>query len=328
MIGAAYYREMMLNAIAKDDLSLNGEEIKNAMGTDLLNPLAFSIATTDMFIRFKKFQDEHFEYTKDRGWFFESQLVSNLNAFYDKRLIDYDSVEYNAVIPTIIFSPSLVNDGRRMLISSQPISFLTFQDSLDYTSSRSSLENIEFNALFANNSSMNLKMTSAIRMNATFPYILPMVVMPTSPKIEIMDAGIRDNYGLSTSLNYIKKFRFWIQNNTSGVVVVQIRDKEKVAKIQDKQSGSLISKLFTPLTNVYSNFLKIQDYNHDNLLENVNDLYDGTVDMVSFNIEHVENEEISMSWHLTSKDKTKIYEQLNNEENKKSIEKIKQLLLH
>jgi len=109
---------------------------------------------------------------------------------------------------------------------------------------------------------------------------------------------------------------------------VQIRDKEKVAKIQDKQSGSLISKLFTPLTNVYSNFLKIQDYNHDNLLENVNDLYDGSVDMVSFNIEHVENEEISMSWHLTSKDKTKIYEQLNNEENKKSIEKIKQLLLH
>ena len=50
--------------------------------------------------------------------------------------------------------------------------------------------------------------------------------------------------------------------------------------------------------------------------------------MVSFNIEHVENEEISMSWHLTSKDKTKIYEQLNNEENKKSVEKIKQLLLH
>ena len=328
MIGAAYYREMMLNAIVNDDLILNGEEIKNAMGTDLLNPLAFSIATTDMFIRFKKFQDEHFEYTKDRGWFFESQLVSNLNAFYDKRLIDYDSVEYNAVIPTIIFSPSLVNDGRRMLISSQPISFMTFQDSLDYASSKSSLENIEFNALFADNSSMNLKMTSAIRMNATFPYILPMVVMPTSPKIEIMDAGIRDNYGLSTSLSYIQKFKFWIRNNTSGVVVVQIRDKEKIAKIQDKQSGSLISKLFTPLTNVYSNFLKIQDYNHDNLLENVNDLYDGSVDIVNFNIEHVENEEISMSWHLTSKDKTKIYEQLNNEENKKSVEKIKQLLLH
>ena len=49
--------------------------------------------------------------------------------------------------------------------------------------------------------------------------------------------------------------------------------------------------------------------------------------MINFNIEQVENEEISMSWHLTSKDKTKIYEQLNNEENKKSLEKINQLLL-
>ncbi len=328
MIGAAYYREMMLENSNSQDLILNGEKVKSAMGTDLLNPLAFSIATTDMFMRFKKFQDETYEYTKDRGWFFESQLVSNLDAFHDKRLIDYDSVEYNSVIPTIIFSPSLVNDGRRLLISSQPISFLTYEDSLKYLNTKSSLENIEFNALFSENSSMNLKITSAIRMNATFPYVLPMVVMPTSPKIEIMDAGIRDNYGLSTSLKYLQKFRFWIQNNTSGVVVVQIRDKQKIDKFKDKQSGSLISKLFTPLTNVYSNFLKIQDYNHDNLLQSIDEWYDGSVEMVNFNIEQVENEEISMSWHLTSKDKTKIYEQLYNEENKNSIEKIKQLLLH
>ncbi|MDG2343721.1 MAG: hypothetical protein P8L23_04000 [Flavobacteriales bacterium] len=328
MIGAAYYREMMLNNILNNDSILEGNRIKNAMGTDLLNPLAFSIATTDMFMRFKKFQDGHYEYTKDRGWFFESQLVSNLNAFYDKRLNDYDSLEYNAIIPTIIFSPSLVNDGRRMLISSQPISFLTYEDSLKYSNTNSSLENIEYSALFSNNSPMNLKMTSAIRMNATFPYILPMVVMPTSPKIEIMDAGIRDNYGLSTSLKYLQKFRFWIQNNTSGVVVVQIRDKQKVDEIKDKQSGSLISKLFTPLTNVYSNFLKIQDYNHDNLLQSIDEWYDGSFEMINFNIEQVENEEISMSWHLTSKDKTKIYEQLSNEENKKSLEKINQLLLH
>ncbi|MBM77036.1 MAG: hypothetical protein CL846_01005 [Crocinitomicaceae bacterium] len=328
MIGATFYREMKLKQIEDKQFKINGNDLKDSMGKDLLNPLAFSIATTDMFMRFKKFQDVHFQYTKDRGWFFENQLVSNLNAFHNKRLKDYHSVEYNSIIPTIIFSPSVVNDGRRLLISSQPISFLTYEDSINNLNHKSSFEDVEFNQLFANNSPQNLKITSAIRMNATFPYILPMVVMPTSPKIEVMDAGIRDNYGLSTSIKYLSKFKYWIKNNTSGVIVVQIRDKQKSDKIKDKQSGSLISKLFTPLTNVYSNFLNIQDYNHDNLIESIEDWYDGSIQMINFNIEQVENEEISMSWHLTSKDKSKIYEQLNNEENLKSIEKIKFQLLN
>ena len=326
MIGAGFYREHFLEKIDSGNI-FSTNELKERISSDLLNPLAFSIATTDMFFRFKKFDDGNYQYTKDRGWFFEKILVKNLGLFNQKRLKDYVLPEYNSKIPIMLFAPSTVNDGRRILISSQPISFLCYNDSI-LLNDNPSFENIEYSALFNNNNPLNLKFTTALRMNATFPYILPMVVLPTNPNIWVMDAGVRDNFGLSTSIKYIEKFKHWINDNTSGLVVVQIRDKEKNSKSKPKNQGSFISKLFTPLTNVYSNFLKIQDYNNDYLLDNLSNSFEGSVDYVEIALGELSSEEISMSWHLTSKDKKRIFQQLNSKENIKAINKIRELLLN
>ena len=69
IIGASFYRENILGNI-EGDSTYSSSEMKDRISNDLLNPLAFSIATTDMFFRFKKFNDGKYEYTKDRGWFF------------------------------------------------------------------------------------------------------------------------------------------------------------------------------------------------------------------------------------------------------------------
>ena len=326
IIGASFYREKLLGQMEGNN-TYTSLELKEKISNDLLNPLAFSIATTDMFFRFRKFSDGNYEYTKDRGWFFEKMMVKNLEVFNDKRLKDYVLPEYESRIPMLIFTPSVVNDGRRMLISSQPISFLCYHDNATLKNN-SANENIEYNALFSENSPMNLRITSALRMNATFPYILPMVLLPTEPSIEVMDAGVRDNLGLHTSINYIDKFKHWISDNTSGIIIVQIRDKEKNIKIKDKGAGSLLSKLFTPLTNVYSNFLKIQDYNNDYMLDHLSADFKGDIHYIEFALEELSNEEITMSWHLTTKDKKRIYEQLNSKENQRAVKKIQELLLN
>jgi hypothetical protein len=39
---------------------------------------------------------------------------------------------------------------------------------------------IDFGAFFANEGPMNLRLLTALRMNATFPYVLPNVWLPTS----------------------------------------------------------------------------------------------------------------------------------------------------
>ena len=71
--------------------------------------------------------------------------------------------------------------------------------------------------------------------------------MPTEPSIEVMDAGVRDNLGLHTSINYIDKFKHWIGDNTSGIIIVQIRDKEKNRKKLKIKVLDLYCQNFLPL---------------------------------------------------------------------------------
>ena len=326
MIGAAYYREMFLRKENGENINLSNNAYKNNISKDLLNPLAFGIATTDMLIRFQSYHDGEYSYKKDRGWFFEKKLVENLKAFYDNRLKDYQLPEYNSQIPMMIFSPSIVNDGRRLLISAQPISYLTYYDSLNSTSTYNSIEDIEYNALFKNNNSFNIKMTTVLRMNATFPYILPMVYMPTEPSIELMDAGVRDNYGLKTSIKFIKQFKSWISENTGGVVLIQIRDKQKYFEVKNPNSGSLGSILFSPFTTVINNLLKVHDYNNDDLIRTMDDWFNGEVDVITFYMNQPVDEEISMSWHLTPKDKIRVYNSLSSKDNVRSLNKLKNVL--
>jgi hypothetical protein len=85
---------------------------------------------------------------------------------------------------------------------------------------------VDFGALFAKQNPMNLRMLTALRMNATFPYILPNVWLPSTPVIDVMDAGLRDNFGQEVALRFTRVFKDWILENTSGVVLIQIRDRK------------------------------------------------------------------------------------------------------
>ena len=64
-------------------------------------------------------------------------------------------------------------------------------------------DGVDYQRLFANQDPMNLRVLTALRMNATFPYVLPNVWLPTTPVIDVMDAGLRDNYGQETAIRFI-----------------------------------------------------------------------------------------------------------------------------
>ncbi len=68
-------------------------------------------------------------------------------------------------------------------------------------------------------------------MNATYPYVLPNVHLPSMPGIEVLDAGFRDNYGIVSAVRFIHVFKDWILKNTSGVVMVQISSSENIENI-------------------------------------------------------------------------------------------------
>ncbi|MBK8414915.1 MAG: hypothetical protein IPL22_10755 [Bacteroidetes bacterium] len=95
-------------------------------------------------------------------------------------------------------------------------------------------------------------------MNATFPYIMPSASLPTQPPVEVMDAGIRDNYGILNSVRFLFEFKEWIQTNTGGVVFIQIRDTNKKSRLQNTSLSTILQKITAPVRNVTGNFILMQ----------------------------------------------------------------------
>ena len=252
MFGLAYRREIYLRSLTNDSIDLNSQEYINRMGLDMLNPIATSLAVNDWFIRFQKFRDGTYIYSKDRGYALEKQFNDNTLNFVDKRLGDYALPEREAIIPMMFFSPSIINDGRSLYISSQPIAHLTFNHP-SKLKGQALQSSVEFRRLFKEQDADNVWFSSVLRMNATFPFISPAVSLPSNPEIEVMDAGFRDTYGTSIAIKHLFAIRKWVEKNTSGVVIVQIRDSRKIQPVAPNENRSLIKLINNPLGHIYDN---------------------------------------------------------------------------
>ncbi|MDB4534438.1 patatin-like phospholipase family protein [Vicingaceae bacterium] len=325
MIGASYYRELYLQKDNLDSPIYSKKYIDN-VSKDLLNPIAFSIATNDLFFRLKTYRDGDYSYSKDRGYAFERQLLKNTNYLLDKRLHDYTLPEFNSNIPMMVLSPTVINDARRMLISSQPISFLTRSSTENFIKNEPIIENFEFSKLFKNQNADNLKFSSALRMSATFPIIMPRVSLPSEPKINVIDAGMRDNFGKLTTYKYIHTFKNWINENTSGIIIITLRDKPKNLSINKESLGSLTNNFLSPVGSMFNNLFSIQDYSLDEMLEYLGNDFIQPIDVINFELNNSENE-ISLSWHLTTREKEKILNSINSKKNQEELKRLKLLLL-
>lgn len=327
MIGAAYYRDLIIMEKEKQiNTRLSARYLSN-VGKDLLNRLSFSISTNDMFFRFQKVEINDNIYSKDRGYAFEQALISNLEGALSGTLGDYEEYERSGEIPTMIFTPTIVNDGRRLLMSSQHHGYLQATDQLDErVGLNPQIENIEYLKYFAKNNPKEVSFSSVLRMSATFPYIMPMITMPTKPGMQVMDAGIRDNYGSKTTVRYLIALRKWIEENTSGVIVLKVRDTKKTLVGETFENIGLFESLLLPFGNMYDNFPRVQDFNQDELFSTAMRSMNYPIEVVTFNLRGNFNDRISLSWHLTKKEKEKIINAIYSEENHQSLERLLTIL--
>ncbi len=319
MIGASYYRDLFRKdrAFWKQD----SKEYLDNISKDMLNSVCFNLAIHDIFLRYKKVKIGERTYLRDRGFAFEEQLDENTGHVMEPTLGDYEQAEYKSAIPMMIFTPTIINDGRRLLISTQPMGFINGPLTMDKNVGP---ENVEYLKLFADNDPMSLRYLSAVRMNSTFPYILPMVTMPTKPVTQIMDAGIRDNYGTKTTVRYISAIKDWLVANTSGVVVVQLRDIDKDYDIAKKTDLTLMDQVLKPVMNFYGNYHHTQEFDADEMLELTR--CDVPVEVVTFVLRKNTEEKIALSWHLTQREKNDIIKTFSNERNQAELKRLVDLL--
>ncbi len=320
MLGAAYYRELARERSAGKNLYLYSHKYVDDISKDLLNPTFSSFVARDMAAPAQKFKIGDYFYIKDRGYAFEEKLRENTRNLLDRQLKDIVRDEHDAKTPLMMFNAVITRDGRKMIISTQPVSFLMMPQ---YDSTRSTApdpDGVDFAALFARQNPMNMRLLTALRMNATFPYVLPNVWLPSAPVIDVMDAGLRDNYGPETALRFTEVFKDWLQKNTAGVVMLQIRDR-KAGGWDDPYESTNVSELITkPMLLLQYNWYKMQEYSQDNTFGLTEQLLNNNLYRVAFQYEaRSADAKAALNFHLTQREKINILEALDNDNNSKSF---------
>ena len=258
----------------------------------------------------------------------------------DKPVAAYKEDELSGKTPMLILAPTIVNDGRKLYISAMPVSYLN-SDILNFPSYNNiKVGGVDFHGLFLDQGSDSLRFLSALRMSATFPYISPSTTLPTEPAIDIMDAGISDNFGVSDAVKFLYSFNDWIAKNTSGVVVVSIRDSQKLSSIGASTGSSIIDNFTQPIASVYNNFENFQDIHNDNLLGFARSWFHGTIDRIDLqylpssyvpilqNMDSIRQHSAraSLSWRLTTREKQSVVETINHPKNQEELHKLIELL--
>ena len=352
MIGAAYFRELFWRKLKEESptalpvarvegpqalrfrktrhappTETTTREQLDAAGRDLLNSVSFAIVSKDLFLPAGRFEYAGDRFRKDRAYAFERQLSENLNGVLDKSLGDYEAPERSAALPMLLLTPSVVNDARRLIISPLGVRHLTLPPAGVGRTREFEVDAVDFGAFFKDCRPERLSFTTALRMNATYPYVLPNVYLPSRPPVEVMDAGFRDNFGVLEASRFLQVYRDWILENTSGVALVQVSTLEKFEATEEAEPQGWIESLFNPL-GVAGQLISLQDFQTD---ETVGLLYDllgpEYFEFIRFSYRPAEDREAaSMTFHLTAGEKADIRASINHPDNVVAMERLRQVL--
>ena len=326
MFGAAYMRELYLQQLDGVPVDMDADEFADDISKDLLNPICISVVSNDALVPIHKFQVDSFSYYKDRGYMMERKLSINTDHVLEKRIKDYYKDESEGRIPLLMIHTEINNDSRRFFISPQPVSFLMRPVGKYITNRDLEIDAVDFCRFFKEQRGENLTLLSALRMNATFPLILPNSTLPTEPETSILDGGALDNLGYEPTFRVMETFKDWINQNTSGVVIIQIRDG---ARHEDDDMSVQKKDLFTMITNpfgtIFSNQMSNQDFVMDQKFGYASEALGGKVRIISFEYTaEKESEKAALSFHLTQREKEDLVRALYREHNADAFKLLEQ----
>ncbi|TDW99851.1 hypothetical protein [Dinghuibacter silviterrae] len=328
MLGATYFRELYRIRQSGLPIQLGDSVYVDNISKDLLNPLFSSFVTRDILAPAQSFRVNPYTYVKDRGYAFEEQLDRNTGYVLNQRLGDYRREESAAMLPLIIYNGTISRDGRRMMMSTQPLSFLMESPRDNNKGIFSDPDAVDFATFFKRQHPDNIRILSALRVGATFPYVLPNVWLPSSPVIDLMDAGLRDNYGQETTMRFLQVFDSWIRDNTSGVVYVQIKDRRGNDWIDDFSSTPDFTEFFTrPFMTLQYNWPKLQDYSQEELVSAGAEAFHFPFKKITFTYVPANGSSYApLNFHLTAREKLSVISSLQSPEVQASLRGLEGLL--
>lgn len=327
MIGTAFWRALHTENADTPFKNVYSPEYQEDMGKDLLNAIVFSLAAVDFISPFNKIILNGKRYGKNRGYAFDQELAHITGGRLDKSIGYYRQVVAKGRSPMVVISGTIINDGRKLLMSSQPISYLT-RAGYNADEKPTVIDAVDFGRFFSKEDPMKLKITSALRMSATFPIILPVVKLPSQPNMNIMDAGLRDNYGMETSLRYLNNFRGWMLSHCSQIVYIQIRDTKEILPEQPLNKPSISEMILDPLFAIQQKWSAFQTFSQTYLQDEAYlNFPKGRFHKIILEFEPRKKERnVALNFHLSDQDKKELLQSIYSDDNQQAFKHLQALL--
>ena len=311
--------------IATDIGKANGA-LDGSPSYDSLSRIAQQLVRQDLFNTFKPWRT-----SADRGRALEQQWQT-LDVTFEQLRAEEEAGRR----PSLILSPMIAETGQPLLISNLDLTGITD------AGTRQTVD------LFVESpeTARQLKLSTAVRMSATFPVLSPSVSLPTIPPLHVLDAGYFDDYGISIALGYLKQPDVidWIAANTSGVILVQINafpvrtaaldSGDPACQELARGSGNdwmsrAMAPISTPLSGLFSSRGASMVFRNDQEFDTLQQLMtrtagkDGPLTFERVSFENAAR--ASFSWYLPRRDLDCMRRQLEEVHNKEAFEHLAQV---
>jgi hypothetical protein len=228
MLGAAYYRAMLhrfylersrpdVAGYREGQLADFLETNKPGLAADFLSPILQGLAFKDTPMALVC----PFGFWDDRGRRLERAWRKYTDGALDITFQTLRQTESDGRLPSLIFSPMIVEEGRPLLISTLDLDReFAVPDDVGYAPVRA----LELFKMFPQ-TAWNLRLGTAARLSSAFPFFSPAASLPTIPPRRVVDAGYLDNYGMSTALTWTRRATEfgWLQGRAARVVLIELR---------------------------------------------------------------------------------------------------------
>ncbi|MEW8508102.1 MAG: patatin-like phospholipase family protein [Candidatus Thiodiazotropha sp.] len=334
-VGAMFYAAAVDDQNAVDPEKL--AEAVDAAGTSSLGEVGWGIVYPDFLRGILKWP-----FHKDRAWAQEQRWGKELRKLTHSNAIFMNAWGDNHKRPVLAFNTTVAETGQRLVITSHDLFSgdsptsepadrqhkLTARERCEAVW-RNQTEALSFRDLFPN---LDIKMETAARLSATFPYVTPVARMAIPEDSELAignecpvagyhlsDGGYFDNWGIATLLDYIDS----LPNPPAEILLVQIRASGPVEE-PDAVLPGLTAPILTMLHVRSSSQVKRNETALNYLrrlkkleLDKQTEIHDVVFDL---------SLDAPLSWHLSKAEQNDIRKALQRSDNLESLQEVEYFL--
>lgn len=278
---------------------------------DALTPVAKRMLFKDFWWLFLPMRNDY-----DRGQRLEQVWHENFQGALSVPFTSLLEKEREGWMPSLVFTPMIVEDGRRLIISNLDMQLTAHNGGCagEKFASTYSHEAFEYFRIFPDRPSNPLLLSTAIRLSASFPFLSPAVSLPVTPRRRVVDAGYYDNYGVSLGASWLfsKAYRSIVEKYASGILFIQIRDglseddRKLTGDLKSSKERSIFSRSLedgsSPLEAFMNARVASASFRNDGMLELLSRYYRDTFSDASMFFTTATFElsvDVSLSWYLS-----------------------------